>query len=81
MRFFIFQGKYVVKLLERFGMVDCKSMSTLMELNFKYLGGNIAGPVLFLDWYQEYVDICLGNNQPWAEIHCREFETPWIYRC
>ena len=43
---FLSQGKYIVKLQERFGMVDCKSMSTLMELNFKKLSGNAVGPVL-----------------------------------
>ena len=35
-----------MKLLERFGVVDCKSVSTPMELNFKKLSGNAAGPVL-----------------------------------
>ena len=35
-----------MKLLERFGMVDCKSVSTLVELNFKKLSGNVVGPVL-----------------------------------
>ena len=35
-----------MKLLERFGMVDCKSVSTPMELNFKKLSGSVAGPVL-----------------------------------
>ena len=34
---------HVVKLLERFGMVDCKSLSTPMELNFKKLCGNATG--------------------------------------
>ena len=43
---FLSQGKYIVKLLERFGMVDCKSVSTPMELNFKKLSGNVAGPML-----------------------------------
>jgi hypothetical protein len=43
---FLSQGKYVVKLLERFGMVHCKSVSTPMELNFKKLSGNAVGPVL-----------------------------------
>ena len=43
---FISQGKYVVKILERFGIVDCKHMTTLMELNFKKLCGNVAGPEL-----------------------------------
>ena len=40
------QGKYIVKLLERFVMVDCNSMSTPMELKFKKLNGSAAGPVL-----------------------------------
>ena len=35
-----------MKLLERFGMVDCKSVSTPMELNFKKLCGNAVGPDL-----------------------------------
>ena len=35
-----------MKLLERFGMVDCKSVSTPMELNFKKLSGSTVGPVL-----------------------------------
>eukprot|EP00253_Pinus_taeda_P022230 PITA_22230 len=43
---FLSQGKYVVKLLERFGMVDCKPVTTLMELNFKKLCGSAAGPEL-----------------------------------
>ena len=43
---FLSQGKYIVKLQERFGMVDYKSVSTLMELNFKKLSGSAAGPVL-----------------------------------
>ena len=43
---FLSQGKYVVKLLERFGMVHYKFVSTLMELNFKKLSGNAVGPVL-----------------------------------
>ena len=43
---FLSQGKYVVKLSERFGMVDCKSVTTPMELNFKKLCGSAAGPEL-----------------------------------
>jgi len=35
-----------VKLLEIFGMVDSKSVSTPMELNFKKLCGNAVGPEL-----------------------------------
>eukprot|EP00253_Pinus_taeda_P032247 PITA_32247 len=40
------QGKYVVKLLERFGMVECKSLATLTEMNFKKLCGDVVGPNL-----------------------------------
>eukprot|EP00253_Pinus_taeda_P028057 PITA_28057 len=43
---FLSQGKYIVKLLERCGMVDCKSVNTLMELNFKKLCGSVVGPEL-----------------------------------
>ena len=35
-----------MKLLEIFSMVDCKSVLTPMELNFKKLSGSAAGPVL-----------------------------------
>jgi len=36
----------VVKILERFGIVDCNPVTTLMELDFKKLSGSVAGPVL-----------------------------------
>ena len=32
--------------MERFGMVDCKSVLTPMELNFKKLSGSVVGLVL-----------------------------------
>ena len=35
-----------MKLSERFRMVDCKSVSTPMKLNFKKLSGCAAEPVL-----------------------------------
>eukprot|EP00253_Pinus_taeda_P012082 PITA_12082 len=40
------QGKYVVKILERFGMVDCKPVTTPMELDFKKLSSSAAESVL-----------------------------------
>jgi len=43
---FLSQGEYVVKLLEIFGMTECKSMVTLMEMNFKKLCRNVVGPDL-----------------------------------
>ena len=43
---FLSQGKYVVKILKRFGMVDCKLVTTPMELDFKKLSGSAVRPVL-----------------------------------
>jgi hypothetical protein len=34
---FLNQGKYVVEILKRFDMMDCKSISTPMETNMKLL--------------------------------------------
>ena len=34
---FLGQGKYVVEILKRFGMMDCKAMTTPMALNLKLL--------------------------------------------
>lgn len=43
---YLSQGKYVVKLIEIFVMVECKSMHTPMEMKYKKLCGNAAGPNL-----------------------------------
>lgn len=43
---FLSQGKYIVKLLERFWMLYRKSVTTTMELNFKKLCGSAVGPNL-----------------------------------
>eukprot|EP00253_Pinus_taeda_P021869 PITA_21869 len=71
---FLSQGKYIVKILERFGMVDCKSVTTLMEFNFKKLCGSVAGldlgnpfeyrqlvgPLMFL--VNSHPNICFAMN-------------------
>ena len=38
---FLNQGKYVVEILERFGMIDCKAMNTPMTTNLKLLNDDI----------------------------------------
>eukprot|EP00253_Pinus_taeda_P012298 PITA_12298 len=43
---FLSQGKYVVKILKRFGMVGCKPVTTPMDLNFKKLRDSVVGPEL-----------------------------------
>jgi hypothetical protein len=35
---FLEQGKYMIEILSRFGMMDCKSMATPMMTNLKKLG-------------------------------------------
>eukprot|EP00253_Pinus_taeda_P028231 PITA_28231 len=69
---FLSQGKYVVKILERFGMVDCKHVTTPMELDFKKLSDSAARPVLrnATEYHQliealmflvnSYLDICFA---------------------
>lgn len=71
---FLSQGKYIVKLLERCGMVDCKSVSTSLELNFKKLCGSVAGPKLanpseykqlvgaLMFLVNSHLDICFAVN-------------------
>eukprot|EP00253_Pinus_taeda_P035120 PITA_35120 len=86
---FLSQGKYVVKILERFGMVDCKPMTTPMEIDFKKLSGSATGPVLRnATEYRQLVgtlmvlvnscpDICFAVNtlsQHMVEPH----QTHWI---
>jgi len=43
---FLSQGKYVVNILERFGMQNFKPISTPMELDFKKLSVSAAGTIL-----------------------------------
>eukprot|EP00253_Pinus_taeda_P017846 PITA_17846 len=73
-KIFLSQGKYVVKLLERFVMTECKSMNTPMEMNFKKLCGEAAVPNLgntseYRQWTRALtflvntrLDICFAVN-------------------
>ena len=49
---FLAQGKYTVDVLKRFGMMDCKSMSTPMVTNLKKLhdsdtGLDLVDPIMY----------------------------------
>ena len=39
------QGKYVVEILKRFEMMDCKSMTMLMTKNLKLFGDTTSGKI------------------------------------
>ena len=39
---FLSQGRYTIDILRRFGMMDCKSMTTPMMMNLKKLSGVVA---------------------------------------
>ena len=42
---FLNQGKYAVEILKRFGMIDCKSMTTPMKTNLKLLNDDTSEAV------------------------------------
>lgn len=53
---YLSQGKYVVRLLEIFGMVECNSMATPMERKFMKLCGKSERPNLAIpSKYQEFI--------------------------
>ena len=49
---FLGQGKYAIEILKRFGMMDCKAITTPMELNLK----------LFSDASSEVVDAMMYHQ-------------------
>jgi len=61
---FLGQGKYTIEILRRFGMMDCKSMTTPMEANlkkshdchiFRFRGSYHVPPV---DWFFAEYMLC-----------------------
>jgi hypothetical protein len=59
------QGKYAVKILQKFGMMDCKSMSTPMVTDMKKLRDFDSNPV-DLSLYQQLIGsfMYLVNTRP-----------------
>ena len=52
---FLGQGKYAVEILKRFGMMDCKALTTPMESNLKLLS----------DASSETVDAMMYHQDDW----------------
>jgi hypothetical protein len=47
---FLYQGKYIVEILQRLGMMDCKSMATLVVMNLKLLSdssSDLVDPTMY----------------------------------
>jgi hypothetical protein len=69
---FLSQGKYIVEILERFEMMDCKSMTTPMTINLKLLNDSssylvdptmyrqLIGSLMYL--VKTRPDICFAVN-------------------
>jgi hypothetical protein len=52
---FLGQRKYVITILQRFGMMDCKSIATLMVTNLKKLR-DYESDLVDLSMYQQLID-------------------------
>jgi hypothetical protein len=69
---FLSQGKYIVEILQRFRMMDCKSMTTPMTINLKLLSdefSDLVDPMMYRQLIGSlmYVvntrlDICFAMN-------------------
>ena len=63
--FFIGQGKYAVEILKRFGMMECKAMTTPMALNLKLLSDASTESVDAMMYHQMIGSLMyLTNTRP-----------------
>jgi hypothetical protein len=78
------QGKYAMEILKRFGMMDCKSMSTPTTTNLKLLGDTSSGTIDAtgsLGGSKTCSQVSEGNNRLWPTI-CKglQIRLGWLYR-
>ena len=71
---FLSQGKYTIEILKRFGMLDCDSMATSMDANFKKLkestsNSDMIDPTMYRQLIESLIylkntilDICFALN-------------------
>ena len=59
------QGKYAIEILKRFGMMNCKSMSTPLTMNLKLFGDTSSGTI-DATLYRKMIGLLmyLTNTQP-----------------
>jgi hypothetical protein len=63
---FLGQGKYAMNILQKFGMMDCKSMDTPMTKNIRKvrdLDSNPVDPSLLLEYW-----MCSFNHRKYSNI-------------
>ena len=62
---FLGQGKYAVKILQKFGMMDCKSMATPMTIDIRKVRDSDSDPV-DLSLYRQLISslMYLVNTRP-----------------
>ena len=62
---FLGQGKYALEILKRFGMMDCKTMATPMELNMKLLN-DASSKLVYAMMYRQMIRslMYLTNTRP-----------------
>jgi hypothetical protein len=64
-RIFLNQGKYIVEILKRFDMLECKSMNTPMEAKLKLLA-DTSSELIDATLYKQIIGslMCLMNTRP-----------------
>jgi hypothetical protein len=62
---FLNQGKYVLEILKRFDMMDCRAMSTLMEKNLKLLA-DTSSEIVDVTLYRQMIGLLMymTNTKP-----------------
>jgi hypothetical protein len=87
---FLSQGKYIVEILQRFGMMDYKSMTTPMTINLKLLSdssSDLVDPTMYRQLFGSLMylvntrlDICFAVNSTWWIEICLGWrcEVAWI---
>ena len=66
------QGKYVVEILKRFRMMDCKSMSTSMMMNLKLLG-NTTSETVYATLYRKMIGSLMYDKHEARYMLCGEY--------
>ena len=88
-RDFLGQGKYTIDILKRFGMLDCKSIVTLMDANLKKMRDSASNSNLIdLTMYRQLIGslMYLTNTRPYicfavnalSQFMCEPRQIHWI---